>query len=95
MVYFRLLLLPSYLICQFQYFHTEMLMIFAAVIYPSLKQLDGYLSEPKDADDNNNKIYCEAVVDADDECGICMETSDKMVLPNCGHSMCIGCFRDW
>ncbi|XP_071706697.1 E3 ubiquitin-protein ligase AIRP2-like isoform X2 [Rutidosis leptorrhynchoides] len=66
---------------------------FYAVIYPSLKQLDGYLTELKDIDDNC-KIYCENVK-RDDECGICMETSNKMALPNCGHSMCIGCFRDW
>ena len=34
-------------------------------------------------------------IDRDDECGICMETRTKMVLPNCGHSMCICCFHDW
>lgn len=65
---------------------------FYAVIYPSLKQLDGYLIELKDVD--KKKIYCKDV-NKEDECGICMETCDKMVLPNCGHSMCIRCFRDW
>ncbi|ONI30215.1 hypothetical protein PRUPE_1G238300 [Prunus persica] len=33
--------------------------------------------------------------DRDDECGICMENCTKMVLPNCGHSMCITCFHNW
>lgn len=66
---------------------------FYAVIYPSLKQLNGHLIELKDVNDNK-KTYCKDV-GRDDECGICMETSDKMALPNCGHSMCIGCFRDW
>ncbi|PWA54689.1 peroxisome biogenesis factor 10 [Artemisia annua] len=63
------------------------------VIYPSLKQLDGHLIELKDVNDDK-KTYCKDV-GRDDECGICMYTSDKMALPNCGHSMCIGCFRDW
>lgn len=31
----------------------------------------------------------------DDECGICMEPGTKMVLPTCGHSLCISCFQDW
>lgn len=33
--------------------------------------------------------------DRDDECGICMENCTRMVLPNCGHSMCITCFHNW
>lgn len=31
----------------------------------------------------------------DEECGICMEACTNVVLPNCGHSMCISCFHDW
>ncbi|VAH66741.1 unnamed protein product [Triticum turgidum subsp. durum] len=31
----------------------------------------------------------------EDECGICLETCTKMVLPNCNHAMCINCYRDW
>lgn len=34
-------------------------------------------------------------VEKEDECGICMESGANMVLPNCGHSMCINCFHDW
>jgi hypothetical protein len=33
--------------------------------------------------------------DREDECGICLETCTKMVLPNCNHAMCINCYRDW
>lgn len=82
---------------------------FYAVIYPSLKQLEDELIELKD--DGNKKNQCcdslsrarkEDMTDLfyndllrDDECGICLETRPKMVLPNCGHSMCITCFRDW
>ncbi|CAI9278224.1 unnamed protein product [Lactuca saligna] len=69
---------------------------FYAVIYPSLKQLEDYLIELRDDDDDDDdkKSHCKDV-ESDDECGICMETCDKMAMPNCGHSMCIGCFRDW
>ncbi|XP_020527570.1 uncharacterized protein LOC18441875 isoform X2 [Amborella trichopoda] len=34
-------------------------------------------------------------LEREDECGICMETCNKIVLPNCGHSMCINCYHDW
>lgn len=34
-------------------------------------------------------------LERDDECGICMENCTKMVLPNCGHALCISCFHDW
>ena len=30
-----------------------------------------------------------------DECGICMELRGKVVLPNCSHTMCIKCYRQW
>ncbi|KAL2901564.1 E3 ubiquitin-protein ligase AIRP2, partial [Bienertia sinuspersici] len=33
--------------------------------------------------------------DREDECGICLEPYTKVVLPNCCHSMCINCYRDW
>ncbi|OVA02963.1 zinc finger protein [Macleaya cordata] len=31
----------------------------------------------------------------DDECGICMETCTKIVLPSCCHAMCFNCYNDW
>lgn len=81
---------------------------FYAVIYPSLRQLRGELVELED-DDNRNQ-YREVLsgkqgenerelsdkdLERDEECGICMESGAMMVLPNCGHSMCICCFHDW
>ncbi|KAK9276583.1 hypothetical protein L1049_006118 [Liquidambar formosana] len=81
---------------------------FYAVIYPSLRQLEGELIE---LEDNYKRSRCMEVLgrkrvderrkfsdkdpESDDECGICMEACTKMVLPNCGHSMCISCFHDW
>ncbi|KAI3423057.1 RING-type domain-containing protein [Psidium guajava] len=82
---------------------------FYAVIYPMLRQLEAqfFLIE----DNNNKKSQAVDVssrkrledmrrfgnkdIDKEDECGICMDGFNKMVLPSCGHSMCINCFRDW
>ncbi|XP_010541790.1 PREDICTED: E3 ubiquitin-protein ligase CBL-C-like isoform X2 [Tarenaya hassleriana] len=72
------------------------------VIYPSLRQLKGEFIEL----DNGNKprgrkgsdgtlTVQEAESVRDEECGICFESFTKMVLPNCGHSLCISCFHDW
>ncbi|KAL0357820.1 UNVERIFIED_CONTAM: E3 ubiquitin-protein ligase AIRP2 [Sesamum calycinum] len=76
---------------------------FYAVIYPMLKQLEGNLvgfmednlkrSQVSDAVENSTKSCADS--DRDDECGICMELDSKVVLPVCGHSMCISCFNDW
>lgn len=38
---------------------------------------------------------CKSIRGEEEECGICMETGSKIVLPNCSHSMCVGCFHDW
>ncbi|KAF3431127.1 hypothetical protein FNV43_RR25857 [Rhamnella rubrinervis] len=80
---------------------------FYAIIYPSLRQLE---SEFIELEDNTGSQYKEVLskkrgenerklsdkdLERDDECGICMENCTKMVLPNCGHSMCICCFHDW
>lgn len=75
---------------------------FYAIIYPFLQQLEGNLMD-KDCKD---KGWCKesaagggrklvADDDREDECGICLETCTKMVLPNCNHAMCINCYRDW
>jgi hypothetical protein len=79
----------------------------AAIIYPILQQLESSLIER----DLKGKGRCKDIVsrrrmedwkrlsgkdvERDDECGICMETCSKMVLPNCSHAMCIKCYRDW
>lgn len=74
------------------------LMKFAAIIYPSLGQLQGDLTE-LDKENLKTKMVEDQSKQQDqereDECGICMETCTKMVLPFCGHSMCISCFHDW
>ncbi|XP_060214110.1 E3 ubiquitin-protein ligase AIRP2-like isoform X2 [Lycium barbarum] len=81
---------------------------FYAIIYPSLKQLDSNLVELMK---ENHKVTqlsntsngggveekrqsCNSIQE-EEECGICMETGSKVVLPNCSHSMCVGCFHDW
>ncbi|KAL6897332.1 hypothetical protein ACP4OV_007028 [Aristida adscensionis] len=79
---------------------------FYAIIYPILQQLEGSLIER----DLKGKGRCKDIVsrkrledwrklgnkdmEREDECGICMETCTKMVLPNCSHAMCIKCYRD-
>lgn len=39
--------------------------------------------------------FTNAGLEREEECGICLETCTKMVLPNCCHSMCIKCYRNW
>ncbi|PPR86029.1 hypothetical protein GOBAR_AA34661 [Gossypium barbadense] len=79
----------------------------AAVILPSLQRLHGDLSE---LDATGEEDHCfEMVVkkklddkrkvsdmelEREDECGICLEPCNKVVLPNCCHAMCINCYRD-
>lgn len=81
---------------------------FYAIIYPSLRQLE---SEFCELEDNSKRDQCSEIssrkrveerrklsdkdLDRNDECGICMENCTKMVLPNCGHSLCVNCFHDW
>ncbi|MBA0603615.1 hypothetical protein Gorai_003753 [Gossypium raimondii] len=38
-----------------------------------------------------SEIDCER----EDECSICMEMNGLVVLPNCSHSMCLNCYKDW
>lgn len=81
---------------------------FYAIIYPSLQQLENYLlgkEEPYDAGRSKEIVGRKRVeewkktsdkdLERDDECGICMEISTKMVLPSCNHVMCINCYHDW
>ncbi|XP_030449642.1 E3 ubiquitin-protein ligase AIRP2-like [Syzygium oleosum] len=82
---------------------------FYAVIYPMLRQLEAQfilieddnkkrsqavdVSSRKWAEDKRG--FGDKDIDKEDECGICMDSFNMMVLPSCGHSMCINCFRDW
>uniref|UniRef100_A0A453G3C1 RING-type domain-containing protein n=1 Tax=Aegilops tauschii subsp. strangulata TaxID=200361 RepID=A0A453G3C1_AEGTS len=78
---------------------------FYAIIYPYLQQIE----ENVMARDCKEKGWCKGHGDSggrrklyaddkdaerEDECGICLETCTKMVLPNCNHAMCINCYRD-
>ncbi|MCD7458449.1 hypothetical protein HAX54_038287, partial [Datura stramonium] len=82
---------------------------FYAIIYPSLKQLEGNLvelmkenhkvtqfSNTSNAEGvEENRQSCKSI-QGEEECGICMETGSKVVLAsNCSHSMCVGCFTTW
>ncbi|XP_061370100.1 E3 ubiquitin-protein ligase AIRP2-like [Gastrolobium bilobum] len=78
---------------------------FYAVIYPSLRLLQGEFNVAKNNDQRSScadvvsRKRLEKLIDKDlegeEECGICMENSMKMVLPNCVHTLCISCFHDW
>lgn len=77
---------------------------FYAVIYPSLRLLgDEFLDlENKKRSQcvevsnfEDRRILSDTDPERDDECGICMDTCTKMILPNCGHALCINCFHDW
>lgn len=80
----------------------------AAVILPSLQRLHGSLEDFDVTNEGNLRmeISCKKRLEGDgrltnvdlereDECGICLEPCTKMVLPNCCHSMCIKCYRNW
>ncbi|KAK9734063.1 hypothetical protein RND81_04G112200 [Saponaria officinalis] len=80
---------------------------FYAVILPYLQRLYGNSSDlANDAivgcsselgvrKSREERKFSEIDFEREDECGICLEPCTKMVLPNCCHSMCINCYRDW
>lgn len=83
-------------------------LILAAVIYPSLLQLQRGITDTEDKkqkavymesyrrrDDEEHRQYTDADIEREEECGICMETNSKIVLPNCNHAMCLKCYREW
>lgn len=81
---------------------------FYGVIFPSLLQLQKGIT---DLEDRKQKEVCtvrfkrkdelgrgklsEIDMEREEECGICMEVNSKVVLPNCSHSLCLKCYRDW
>ncbi|PSS04777.1 RING finger protein [Actinidia chinensis var. chinensis] len=81
---------------------------FYAVIYPSLLQLQRGVTDTEDKrqkavcmeryrrrEDEESRQYSDIEIEIEEECGICMEMNGKIVLPNCGHTMCLKCYRDW
>lgn len=81
---------------------------FYAVIFPSLLQLQKGITDLEDRkqkdvcnvrykrkDESERGKLSEIDKEREEECGICMEVNGKFVLPNCSHSMCLKCYRDW
>uniref|UniRef100_A0A1D1Z7E6 RING finger protein 141 n=1 Tax=Anthurium amnicola TaxID=1678845 RepID=A0A1D1Z7E6_9ARAE len=81
---------------------------FYGVIYPSLQQLESNMTDMDDTKEWNRcrDIFSKKVnqewnklsdkeLERENECGICMESCTKMVLPDCNHAMCINCYHDW
>ncbi|KAF5750836.1 E3 ubiquitin-protein ligase RNF8-like isoform X4 [Tripterygium wilfordii] len=80
---------------------------FYGVIFPSLLQLQGGLT---DVEDRKQREICaeykkrhevdkgklsEIELEREEECGICMEIDSKVVLPKCNHAMCMKCYQTW
>jgi len=87
--------------------HVEFL-LWAAVIYPSLLQLQKGITDTEDKkqkavcmeryrrrDDEDYRQCSDIDIEREDECGICMDMNTKIVLPNCNHAMCLKCYREW
>ncbi|KAJ1694593.1 hypothetical protein LUZ63_011291 [Rhynchospora breviuscula] len=83
---------------------------FYAVIFPSLMQLGKGISDVEDRKqkamcveryqrreqgEKRKQLLYEIEDEIEEECGICLETNSRVVLPNCTHSMCLNCYRDW
>lgn len=81
---------------------------FYAVIFPSLVQLQGGVTDTEDRrqkavcmeryrrrDEEEHKPHSDIEIEREEECGICLEMNSKIVLPNCNHIMCLKCYRDW
>lgn len=82
---------------------------FYGVVFPSLLQLHRGITDVEDRKQKHlcaTKYKPKELVDKgksseigvekeEEECDICMEITSIVVLPNCNHSMCIKCYRDW
>ncbi|KAL6987802.1 E3 ubiquitin-protein ligase airp2 [Sarracenia purpurea var. burkii] len=81
---------------------------FYGVIFPSLLQLQRGINEVEDRkqremcaakykrrDEMKKGKLSEIDIEREEECGICLEISSKVVLPKCNHAMCMKCYRDW
>ncbi|CAL5389850.1 unnamed protein product [Camellia sinensis] len=81
---------------------------FYGVIFPPLLQLQIGITDVEDRkqreicaakykrrDEMNKGKVSEIDIEREEECGICLEISSKVVLPKCNHSMCMKCYRNW
>ncbi|OWM68744.1 hypothetical protein CDL15_Pgr024931 [Punica granatum] len=81
---------------------------FDAVIFPSLLQLQKGIT---DLEERKQRKVCSSRyrkrediprdrlsqldLEREEECGICLETTLRVVLPNCCHSLCLKCYHNW
>ena len=83
-------------------------LLIAAVIYPSLLQLESGVTDTEDKkqkavcmeryrkkDGEEYRQYTDMDIEREEECGICMENYSRIALPNCNHVMCLKCYREW
>ncbi|GAA0175277.1 hypothetical protein Leryth_011105 [Lithospermum erythrorhizon] len=81
---------------------------FYGVIFPSLLQLERGITDVEERkqrelcatkyrrrDDMDKGKLTEIDIEREEECGICMELTTKVVLPNCSHSLCMKCYKNW
>ncbi|XP_050237872.1 E3 ubiquitin-protein ligase AIRP2 [Mercurialis annua] len=81
---------------------------FYGVIFPSLLQLQSGVTDLEDRkqkdicnikykrkDDLDREKLSEVDIEREEECGICLEINSQVILPNCNHSLCLNCYRDW
>ncbi|KAI3830008.1 hypothetical protein L1987_04140 [Smallanthus sonchifolius] len=81
---------------------------FYGFVFPSIMQLQSGITDLEERKQKEiwltsysrknkpeNEKLSDADVEREAECGICMETNSKVVLPNCNHSLCLKCYRDW
>ncbi|XP_010682386.2 E3 ubiquitin-protein ligase AIRP2 [Beta vulgaris subsp. vulgaris] len=80
---------------------------FYAIILPSLRRLYNDLVEQESSNtltkrsDEKEKLIGHGRLQStfdqerEEECGICLVPTTKMVLPGCCHAMCINCYRNW
>ena len=108
-VYDGLKTLPDYVIfCVVSLIGIDMWFSWAAVIFPSLLQLQRGITDVEDKkqkavcmeryrkkDEDERSSLSDIDIEREEECGICMEMNSKVVLPNCTHAMCLRCYQDW
>lgn len=95
-------------LCSFYWELISTIVMYAAIIYPSLLQLERGVTDSEDKgqkavcmerykrrDDEECRQPSDIDIEREEECGICMETSSKIVLPKCYHAMCLKCYREW
>ncbi|KAK7301762.1 hypothetical protein RJT34_12636 [Clitoria ternatea] len=81
---------------------------FYTVIFPALlqlqkgttdleerKQKEVYALRYQKKSEFKERRESEVDMEREEECGVCLEVKAKVVLPNCCHSMCLECYRDW